>query len=565
MSCPLRNLARISADDSLREVAFSEMTLGRLLLAAEFQILVVSTMVFAFYSTDTKTAVGPRRSSSSKRASSFRGLRLSFYDFGPGLLDPNRTSRTQSRPPSGQTISSWLGGGVRSRPPSQFDPRNEKSERGPDAYRSEKAILAVTGDMISDSEQSRRWDGPVYPNSVVNSFVAYPLAPAIFEGPSSSALFGQLSVGSAYDARKVSSPSVLGEAAMAGLPDSPVLGSDDISSTRKSTRSPPPRQQLSNASFLSSGASEYENLLREQIELERSIAALRKSAPLGRRSEEQVGRDMNSDLPERSTVSESSTTGNGRTSASGKSDFSLSVFPEPPQRQQFEEDHRDSRQSSSSSLLPPRLSIQGFPSSNRGSVDSTTVVFGIRTASIGTRYDVTSFIGGVPPSFHEIFASKSVSIDLSSPEGSLIQTQAQPWISDTESDPGSAIQATIVTVERTTSNVSRPRLVRSPSLAMRTSTSAISRGGGLDRPSVREAATDTPPSKQFSTLTVPPLQAKYTPGGETQLSDLNSSTKRVVGLPTRPKMTISLSADRLIGDVVATPVSGPVPVVTEGS
>jgi hypothetical protein len=517
-------------------------------------------MVFAFYSTDTKIAEGPRHSSSSRRASSFRGLRLS------GLLNPNRTSRTQSRPLSGQTISSWLGGSVRSRPPSQFGPRDENSERGLDAYRSEKAILSVAGDMISDSEQSPRWDGPVYPSSVVNSFVAYPLPPAIFEDPSSPALSGQLSVNSAYDAKKASSPSVPGEADMAGLPDSPVPGSDDMSSTRKSIRSSPPRQQLSNASFTSSGTSEYENLLREQIDLERSIAALRMSAPLGSRSkEDQVSQDTISDLPERSTVRESSTTGNGRTSASGKSDFSLSIFPEPPQRRQFGEDYRGSRQSLSSSLLPPRLSIQGFPTSNRGSVDGTTVVFGIRTTSVGTHYDVTSFIGGVPPSFHGIYASKLVSIDLSSPEGSLVQTQAQPWISDTESDPGSATQATIVTVERTTSNVSRPRLVRSPSLAMRTSTSAVSRGGGLDRPSVREAATDTPPPEQFSTLTVPPSQAIYSPGAATRPLNLNSSTKRVVGLPARPNMYISPSADRQIGDVVATPVSGPVPVVTEGS
>ena len=560
MSYPLRNLAsHISADNSPWEVTFSEITLGRLLLAAEFQILVVSIMVFAFYSPDTQTE-GPRRSYSGKRASSFHGLHLSLYDSGPGPFNPNRNSRTQSRPLSGRSISTWLGGNARSRPPSQFEPQDEKSERGLDVYRSEKVILAVTSDMISNNEQSPRWGGPVYPSSVVNS---YPLTPATSKGPSPPTLASQLSVGSAYDVRK---PSVR-RAAMAGLPDSPVLGSDDLSSSRKSTRSSPPRQQLNNASFSSSGASDYEILFREQVELEQSIATLRKSAPLGSRNEDQVSRDEISDLPERSTVRESSTTGNGQRSASNKSDFSLSIFPEPPQIREFEEDLRTGRQSSSSLILPPRLPIftagEGFPTSNKGSIDGT-LVFELRPASIGTHYDVTSFIGGVPPSFHGMFASKLFSIDLSSPEGSLTQTQAQPWVSDVESDPGSAIQATIVTVERATSNVSRPRLVRSPSLAMGTSISVVS-NGGLDRTPVRNAATDTPSLRQFSsssTLKASPPQSILAQGAATQPLNLKTPIKRVVGLPSNPRPP---SADQRGGDVVATPVPGPVPAVTGGS
>lgn len=528
-------------------------------------------MVFAFYSTDTKTAEGPNRASTRNRASSFHGLHLSLYDSGP-LINPNRASRTQSRPPLSPSMTSWIG--QRSRPPSQFETRDEKFERGQDAYRSEKATFAVTNDMISDGEQTPRWDGRVYPSSVVNSVVAYPIVSRFSEGLSSPALSDHFPVGSAYDARKASSTSAQGAEAVVGLPDSPVLGSDEIGSTRKTTRSSPTTRQLSNGSFSSSRASDYENLFREQIELERSIAALRKSAPLpeGSRSEDQANKDETPDLPERNTVRESSTTGNGYTSASGKSDFSLSIFPEPPQVRQFEEDYRGGRQSSLSSLVPPRLSIfstgQGFPTSNRGSVDGTTLAFGYRATSVGTRYDVTSFIGGVPPSFHGIFASKLVSVDLSSPEGSLIQTQAQPWPSDSESDPGSAIQATIVTVERTTSSVSRPRLMRGSSL-IDPSTSAISRGGELDRPSVREAAADTPLPEQFSpssTLTVLPSRAAFNPGAALQPLNLSGSPKRAVGLPSGPKMGFSPSANRQMGDVaVATPVPGPVPVVTEGA
>ncbi|KAH9082096.1 hypothetical protein EDB83DRAFT_2591750, partial [Lactarius deliciosus] len=327
---------------NLIHFAFSEITLGRLLLAVEFHILVVSIMVFAFHS--MKTAEGSARPSSfDKRASSFRGLRVSFYDSSPGPLDPNRTSQIQSRPPSVQSISSWLGSNARPRPASQFRPtlderkgsRVEKSERELSTYPSEKAVLSLTGDMIPDSEQSARWDGPIYPSSAVNSYIAYPFTPSISEGPSSPALPGQLSVvGSVYyDARKASQlpiPGAASQGASLSGPDSPVLGSDAISTTRRSTRSSPAMQPRSDASFASSRVSDYEILFREQIELERSIAALRMSAPFGRRGEEgQVDKDTMSDLPER-TARESSTTGNGHTSISGKSDFSLSIFPEPP-------------------------------------------------------------------------------------------------------------------------------------------------------------------------------------------------------------------------------------------
>ncbi|KAH9022944.1 hypothetical protein EDB85DRAFT_1992814 [Lactarius pseudohatsudake] len=546
---------------NLIHFAFSEMTLGRLLLAVEFHILVVSIMVFAFHSVETADG-SARPSSVNKRASSFRGLRVSFYDSSPGPFDPNRTSQIQSRPPSVQSISSWLGSNARPKPASQFRPtlderkrsRVEKSERELSTYPSEKAILSLTGDMIPDSEQSARWDGPIYPSSAVNSYIAYPFTPIISEGPSSPALPGQLSVvGSVYyDASKASLPPIPGAASqVASLsgPDSPVLGSDAISTTRRSTRSSPALQPRSNASFASSGVSDYEILFREQIELERSIAALRESAPFGRRGEEgQVDRDTMSDLPER-TARESSTTGNGHTSVSGKSDFSLSIFPEPPHMEEFEGDYRRDHQSSSSSILPPPpISIfsagQGIPTSSGASDDGTMLEFGLRTASVGTRYDVTSFIG-----------------DLSSPDETLTQNPSQPWISDTESEPGSAVQATIVTVERKTSSVSRPRLVRGPSLATDTSIPSISRR--LGSPSARGAVTETPAPEQFprvSTLSVSPPPAIYTRG----VRPSPTSTKRVVGLPPRPKLNISPPADRQIEDVLDTPVPGPVPVVTQG-
>jgi hypothetical protein len=203
-------------------------------------------MVFAFYS--TKTAEGSTHPSCGKRASSFRGLNLSFYDSGPGLLGPNRTSRVQSRPPSAQTISSWLVRDARSRPPSQFgsmlaDEKRlgaEKRERGLSAYLQRRTILSFAGDMVPDSAQSSaRWDGPVYPSSVVNSFVAFPFHQR-FPSPSPPALAGQFSVGSAYMMRG-RHPHLPSRECGYGpyRPDSPVLGSDGIGSKKHVV--PPPR------------------------------------------------------------------------------------------------------------------------------------------------------------------------------------------------------------------------------------------------------------------------------------------------------------------------------------
>lgn len=513
-------------------------------------------MVFAFYS--TKTAESSTHPTYSKRASSFRGLNLSFYDSGPGLFDRNRTLRIQSRPLSAQSISSWLDRDARSRPPSLFGSTpagDETRERVLSAYPSEKAALSFVGDIPDSAQSSARWDGPVYPSSIVNSLVAFPHPPAFSDGPSSPALAGRFSVGSAYSARKASLPSVPGVPAMFRTgPNSPVLGSDGKSFA---PRSSPPLRPLSNASDTSHRASDYDDLFREQIELERSIAALRESTPFGTRDESRAGRDTNLDLPEAVTARESSTTGNGHTSTSAKSEFSLSIFPEPPQMREFEEDYRQS--SSSSVLLPPRrVSIvnsgQGFPTSNRGSEDGTTLGVGLRELSVGTHYDVTSFIGGVAPSFHDLFAPQLVSLDLSSPNEKPAHRPAQRRVSDTDSEHGSAVQATIVTVERKTSVVSRPRLVTSPSLAVDLSTSAISRGRGPDGPSVRDM--ETPVQRQFPPISalVSPPPAIYTRGAST--SPQTPLTKRIVGLPSRP----SPLADRSITGILNKPVPKPAPM-----
>lgn len=153
-------------------------------------------------------------------------------------------------------------------------------------------------------------------------------------------------------------------------------------------------------------------------------------------------------------------------------------------------------------------------------------------------------------------ASELVSIDLSSPDESTGET---PNPSDTESEPGSVVQATIVTLERKTSGVVRPLFVKNPSLPIDVPTSAIS---GFNDASARDAGVDPSTPKQLSpgsTFRVSPPPAIYTLEAWTR--QLTTPTKHAIGLPSRPKLNISPSIDHQHGDVPDTPR----PVVTQPS
>ncbi|KAI0307785.1 hypothetical protein B0F90DRAFT_64021 [Multifurca ochricompacta] len=161
--------------------------------------------------------------------------------------------------------------------------------------------------------------------------------------------------------------------------------------------------------------------------------------------------------------------------ASFRSDFLLSIFPEPPQIRQFMGNLRNGRQPSlASTQTLPRISVnireQKFPTSTRDSNNIAILGFSGRTESAGTQYDVTSFIVGGAPLLHGAFtASLKLSIiDLTSLDQSPAQIAAQFRTSDTKLEPSSAVLATIVTVERKSPNaiISRPQRVVRTSLIL---------------------------------------------------------------------------------------------------
>jgi len=503
---------------NILEFRFSETSLGRLLLATGLYILIVSSMVFSFYT--RPPAPPPLPNLRDKRASSFRGLHVSFYDADLGLVGEDIANPT-SRSPS-QRPSSWLSWNAPQRRSSQIGPSYEDRRR---ARRSESEEAERGG--VSPS--SKQGTSDITQPSSVNLSITDPITRGISEDFSSSPIT-RLPADVVYDSGKSSNPRA---AAMTTSPDSPTLG-DGIGAAQQINRPFLRPQQHSDGSLTSSQGSGFEILLREQNELERSIAVLRAMSIPGGNGKEQKAKTSNavSDPPERRKLRDSSTTtAYGPTSASGRSDFSLSVFPEPPEIPRVTEKPRTYQSQSPSTLARTptqrtfNIGEQGFPVSTGEGDD--IMAFDRRTESAGTHYDVTSFIG-----------------DLTSPINRASATQIAMYLkdSDTDSEAGSADLATIVTVERKPSNgvISRPHLVEKTSLASelslvqrppspRSRANSV-RGGTVTRqPSSRPDRGTPPPPVGFAR--VPPSRP-MTPAG------------RVVGLPSRPKLDVSPRGDQ---------------------
>jgi hypothetical protein len=354
-------------------------------------------MVFSFYIAREV----PSSSPPSKRDSSFRGLRVSFYDAAPYAgndVNPTEPASPLFRP--AQSSSPWLDSSTlrrvsyRNGPAEDGEQRQSEGEaqRSVTSPTSEERDLPNSESISPDPAQDMRRKGPVPSSLDVVSPDTYPLERQI-TAESTSSFTHQLPLGTPYGITQPSS--IPATATLVTSPDSPTLGPDAIGPTRDSEDPSVKAPSPSIGSLATSQTSGFEALLRQQNELERDIVALQTTMfPEQGEGRKDQGPDPSSNSRERRQTRESSGTGIGPTSASNKSDFSLSVFPEPPQMRQVTGDFSTyNRQSVSQPALVPstRVSVeQRFPTSTR---ESDVAEFG-RPESAGTRYDVTSFIGG---------------------------------------------------------------------------------------------------------------------------------------------------------------------------
>jgi hypothetical protein len=326
-------------------------------------------MVFTFYSREPTSAPLSLRD---KRASSFYGLHVSKIDADLGLAGEDDADPTGPPRPAVQRAPSWLSwsGDASQRLSSQFrssyggQPRSEEAaERGAISSPSENRVPLAVADDIQRSS--------------VNSSTPGHITQRTPEGFLSSTT--QLPADTVYGNGNPSTPMSV---AMTTSPDSPILGADGIAEAQESNRPSRKPKESGHSSISSSQLSGYEGLLREQDQLERSIAALKTMFERGRNEGRRRDESSNTvrHLSGRSRLRESSTTAYGPTSASNRSDFSLSIFPEPPEQGVTENLSRS------------------FPISTTGIDDVAGLALG-GTESVGMHYDVTSFIGGTSAMF----------------------------------------------------------------------------------------------------------------------------------------------------------------------
>ncbi|EPQ60820.1 hypothetical protein GLOTRDRAFT_113349 [Gloeophyllum trabeum ATCC 11539] len=266
-------------------------------------------------------------------------------------------------------------------------------------------------------------------------------------------------------------------------------------------------------------------LLRQQQELDRSIAQLRLfSSP-------------------RSTIDSKNTVpGIGVESASLRSEFTLSNFPQPPWGTQTGAESEPATPRARPAedaddipieLEPPQMPAAmdhrrqiSVPSTTRGdSIDSTNTVKNIRTGrfdSQGTQYDVTSFIGN---------------LTTPGPSTSPSQFSTGP-LSDIASSNTSSPIATVVSLHQPSTSVHSVKpIIINPSVLALSSTDA---GEGTPRLAPRNvtfAGADAPPAAPAG-----PRAPMFTPGGA--MVEGKMRKKGAVGLPPRPRLMISQPTPR---------------------
>ncbi|KZV77495.1 hypothetical protein PENSPDRAFT_3022 [Peniophora sp. CONT] len=627
---------------------FSESTAGRLMIATELYIVIETLLCWKFYG-----AAGPQATPNEKTDPVLNAVQRpnNLGRSSTFLQVPQYTNPLARISDSGQRIASWV---QQPRPSwaqrlssisGRFRPalaRDEARLYNPqDAERGQSPTTTENGATYdlspSEARQSARYPDPMYTSFFQDSqrdIGALDQRPARAISVSDSGLGSQIRTSrtsSYYDRRENDGQSLIIPPPIAvtsgsGSTRSPIYGlngtlrADGFSPvTTTATYSPmmktletaappsfvdsptslvPPRSIRDDVESSSARSSGYNQLLREQDELEKSIAQLR----LFSRSQnlDSVVFDTRSFSPEsgRPGLGREQSDSSGSDplkSASLRSVFSLSVFPEPPlarrssqvRPQSLEEfmdnastvmptrdhtrqnsndsrinvdieratmDFRDAKlayRDSAIDLLPPRMPAvadelsQTVPSSTRTSEDNTEFQLPkSRLDSNGTQYDVTSFIGTLTiPSHKKANSSLSVITNaIMSPK----QPQADEE-SETMSPAASDVSARIMAVERRPSDAQAARAIRlegnGPKEAL-TSVPAPAAPRVITIPPRSQSADDTDGSFK-------PASASESPAGsptEGRVSPTSSGRRvefgrtpsgRKAGLPARPRMVNS--------------------------
>ncbi|KAK7064010.1 hypothetical protein R3P38DRAFT_3249592 [Favolaschia claudopus] len=404
---------------------FSETTLGRFLQAVETYALILNALIYTFYNVPRYVDPATVKSDPRKRSSFFTDIKgkMDAPPFQMAMAEPEvveepviQIGRAVTTPSSRESavsrISSWIN--ARRPPPRPSSAEQKLWSAGGDAelgiateVRSvtpEVAGAAVTPSprIVVEPTQRATEENTRQPLTV-NTLDSQSLAPNSTEAttPSTTRPFTGVSFSSYYGMATSSRLTMPGFAAVddARATDSPVYGLNGIVGPAPAAEpeSPilarrPPSASLapSSPSLERESVNSFDELLRQQTELDKSIAALRLFSPTS--TVTSLPPPPQPDvkiLPPEGSRSLSMSSGK---SVSARSDFSLSNFPEPPPVDRSTVLDASPLGRGREQPFPSRARIPQSAVSTNADDDLSTPVQ-MRFDSQITQYDVTSFIG----------------------------------------------------------------------------------------------------------------------------------------------------------------------------
>ncbi|KAK0478529.1 hypothetical protein IW261DRAFT_1483904 [Armillaria novae-zelandiae] len=384
--------------------AFSETTLGRFLQAIELYILIVFLLIDAFYITPEmrRQQVGKAQTSNG-----LGGLdNLPGRSVSAATVDHNDVVETT------QNITETVGLPA-SRSSGQvplflWDRNDPELGVFPDRQHSPTTDIVVPVYDVRTSPRSLIIESGIDDAPLPLPESREELTPITSKGedlplrPKTGVSFSSYYLEDHRGSLPAPKPIFVSEASPSG-PDSPVYGLNGIITATGDG----PSTKTKSESLNSQSTTSFDELLRQQSELDQSIAALRLFSPQESTAIISNVKDVaapstlskSSSIPPSAGTGTNSYTGTKADSSSVPSEFSLSIFPEPPTDGSGLPDNpvaSISGQNTTVLLRPENVLISSPVIDEVPSMPTSPNGLGTgRFGSAGTQYDVTSFIGGL--------------------------------------------------------------------------------------------------------------------------------------------------------------------------
>ncbi|PBK77179.1 hypothetical protein ARMSODRAFT_265805 [Armillaria solidipes] len=392
--------------------AFSETTLGRFLQAIELYILIVFLLIDAFYITPKMHRHQVRKAQASNGLGGFEDLprptvsaatidRNDALEATQNATENIRTSVVLPAPRSSGQVPLFL-----------WDRNDPELGVYPDRQHSPTTEIVYPASDVRTSPRSLKIQSGIDDAPLPLPESQEELTPTTSKGevlplrPKTGVSFSSYYLEDDRASLPTPKPTFVSEVSRSG-PDSPIYGLNGIITATGDS----PLTRTKSESMNSHSTTSFDELLRQQSELDQSIAALRLFSPEESTATISDANDIatpsapvkSSSLAPSAGTGTNSYTGTKADSSSVPSEFSLSIFPEPPTEGSGLPDNPVASIAGRNTMVPSRPenvsfdilisspAIDEVPSMPTSPNGLGTRRFG----SAGTQYDVTSFIGGL--------------------------------------------------------------------------------------------------------------------------------------------------------------------------